>query len=375
MSSRVLVALHKYVSLSVGVLIALIGLSGASLVFRHSIENAIHPERGVLVPEGGVVSWEAMFRSALSAVPDGRVFTINAAQGGDRAYEVYVEHPREPRRLYVDPYNGRIVTDSREPGTPVAILFRFHTSLLSGESGGYVVAAIGTALLVLSISGFILWWPRRLRGAFRVRWGGNPLALSFDLHRVGGVLFAFLLAMNATTGIIMVFSTASGKVIEAIAGRAPPLPALPEESRRVGTYRSLDELVRVADLSFSSGYITRLRVPRSEGLVTVQRRVPEDERHPNGLNRVFVDPYTATVVGTLTAANNPTKTRIWAWLYPLHIGEYFGNWQRVLWLFVGLAPAFMLVTGLTVWWKRLQARGNRPASAAAASKMQRAPEH
>lgn len=359
MHSKPLAAIHKYIALSIGIFIALQGLTGASLLFRQDIEDLIHPERLVRPVEGQRVAWEAVFKSALARVPDGTRFTIRTHGNGERAFEVFVEHPEAPRRLYINPYTGAVITDTYEPGTPMALLYRLHSSLLNGDTGEYFVAAIGVVLATLSITGLILWWPRKLRDAVRVRWGGNALAVNFDLHRMMGAIFALLLLINALTGLVLLFSEQSQKLVNHVfAKHVFRASGVPEASKKLGTYRSLDEIVAAADRSFSEGSIARIRVPMPSGTVVVQRRVPESERHINGMNRVFVDPHTATVLDTLIAADNPPGIRLFGWLYPLHAGEYFAG-QKPLWSMVGIAPSFMLVTGLAIWWTRRRSRSKR----------------
>ena len=53
-------------------------------------------------------------------------------------------------------------------------------------------------------------------------------------------------------------------------------------------------------------------------------------------------------------------TRVWQFRYWLHIGDFAGWPVRVLWIFVGLAPAGFVATGLWLW--RDRGRQRSPAS-------------
>ena len=48
-----------------------------------------------------------------------------------------------------------------------------------------------------------------------------------------------------------------------------------------------------------------------------------------------------------------TGDTIIRWISYLHFGN-FGGWpSKALWVVIGLAPAFLFVTGLLMWWNRV----------------------
>lgn len=358
MSRQFLIEVHKVVALTVGAFITLMGVTGAGLLFKHEIDHWLHGERAVAVPQGQPVQWDAVFSAARKAVPEGRVFTMRAFEDPAQAFEVYVEADK-PRRLWIDPYTGRIVTDSVEPGTPTAILLRLHTQLLAGDLGTGAVAVIGVSLIILSITGVILWWPRSLKEGFRIRWSGRPAAVNYDLHKAWGAVFGAFLLANAITGLLLLFSTTSGNAANRIFGGSLPSTRLAESGVLPGGYRSIDSLVAAANTAFPAGVVTRVRVAWPQAAVIVQKRVPQSERHPNGLNRIYVHPYSAQVLHVVAAAEAPPSVKLFAWAYPWHTGEYFGVAQKGVWLLLALTPLLMFATGLTVWLlkrrRRLQA--------------------
>ncbi|NJL10222.1 MAG: PepSY domain-containing protein [Calothrix sp. SM1_7_51] len=38
-----------------------------------------------------------------------------------------------------------------------------------------------------------------------------------------------------------------------------------------------------------------------------------------------------------------------AWTYPLHIGTYGGIYTRILYIILGLVPAFLFITGFVIF--------------------------
>ncbi len=351
---RILARLHKYVALAVGFLVASMGLTGSVLVFKADFEERLHPERRVAVIAGSQPSFERMLQSARTAVPGAREYVINRPDQPDRAFNVDVAGVEE-RHLFVDPYSGRLVANTAEDELALDWVAQLHTRLLAGTTGKYAVAAIGAVLLFLAISGLVLWWPRKWKQALRVRWDAPRLGLNYDLHRAAGAIFAAFFLISATTGITLAFSAPAARLVGAIAGAPPPpVPKLPPRAPGVPRL-SLDRVVEAAQGAFPQGRLKRVIVPAHDAPVLVRMQAAGDH-HPNGLNRIYVDPYTASVLAIVPIATASPGLRMFDWLYPLHIGALFGPAHGAVQVVVGLAPAFLLATGLIVWWSSRKAR-------------------
>jgi uncharacterized iron-regulated membrane protein len=67
---------------------------------------------------------------------------------------------------------------------------------------------------------------------------------------------------------------------------------------------------------------------------------------------VYLDQYTGHVVHLNYHRELAWPIRFTRDLYPLHFGTFGGNLTRILWIIVGLAAAFLYVTGLLMWWNR-----------------------
>jgi uncharacterized iron-regulated membrane protein len=358
-----LAKLHKYVALTVGVLVAMMGLSGSLLVLKDSLEERWYPERRVTRAADAPVLWERVLWTARATVPVADSYVINRPDDPLRAFNVNVEDP-EGRRMYVDPYTGRLIENNAEDELALDWVAQLHTHLLGGDTGKYFVAAIGAVLVFLAVTGLILWWPRKWGNAFRIRWDAARLGLSYDLHRSTGALLATFFLVNALTGITLAFSAPAARFVGALAGNppyvAPQLPRHPAAAVRL----PLDDVVRAATEALPEGRVKRVIVPSKPAPVLVRMQV-EGDHHPNGLNRVYVDPYDGKVLGVRRLAGASPGNTMFDWLYPLHIGRLFGTAHTWFQVFVGVVPAFLLVTGLIVWQASRSARRRRQAQAGA----------
>ena len=359
---RLLFTLHLVVGIGAGLLLTLTGLTGSLLVFRHELDAALNPEllrvpaRGEPAPVGRAVE------AAVRAVPGARVQHLFVAPAPGAAHEVWLQGTE--RRVYVDPYTARVLGTRDERRSVMGRLFALHTKLLGGESRERVVGFGGLALLFLSASGLVLWWPSRLRqlpDRLRVKWGASAKRVNYDLHRSVGFWAAGLLALTALTGSSLVFSEwFTAAAYRLTRTHEPPkvrVNAPPDGG--AGAPLPLDALLRRADAALPGGDLRRVSFPaKPDAPLVIRKRLPGD-LHPNGMSYVYLDPYTGDVLRADAAGDAVAGRRLLNLRYPLHIGRWGGLATRVLYVLLGLLPGLLFVTGCRMWWNRAGAKRRR----------------
>ena len=356
MNKKIFLLIHKYIALTVGVFIAIVCLSGASLVFRDDLAPWFTPALSIAPRAPTVGDYQRVLSAATALAPSAASVEIRVPSRRDRAVDVVLDTP-DARRLYINPNTGAVVADSASQWLPFDTFFKIHRYFLAGAKGEYLVAAIATLLVVMATTGLILWWPRAWKQALRIRWSGNRMAVSFDLHKVTGASFALFLLTNALTGLVLIFSGVSTSLVNrafSIADVEPPSIVRPA----AGSMKPLDELMAAANRSFPAGTVTQVMV-NGENLPVVVRKRTAAENNPLGTNRIYVDPRSGEVVGLIALKTAPPGNGMYEWLYPLHIGELFGTLHKIVLVFTGIAPTVLLITGLIVWWTRSRMRKKR----------------
>ena len=351
---KILLLIHKYIALSAGVFIAIICLSGASLVFRDDLAPWFTPALSIVPQAPSAGEYQRVLTAVTSQVPDAASVEIRVPSRRDRAVSVTLETP-DARRLYINANTGAVVADSASQWLPFDAFFKLHRHFLAGAKGEYFVAAIATMLVVMATTGLILWWPQAWKQALRIRWSGNRLAVSFDMHKVTGACFALFLLTNALTGLVLIFSGVSTTLVNRVLSVADAVTPSIARPAMAGSMKPLDELVAAANRAFPGGTVTQV-VVRSGARPVVVRKRTAAENNPLGTNRIYVDPWSGEVVGMIVLETAPPGNKIYEWLYPFHIGELFGTLYKLVLAFAGLAPSVLLVTGLIVWWTRSRMR-------------------
>lgn len=361
MTSPGLVRLHRYVALGLGALVVLMGLTGASLVFRDELTAVLTPAVKISSAPVAAGSYQRILAAARRADPALASLDIVPSPHAARADEVIIYRHGLERYLFVDPHDGTVVADSDRELLPFAMLFQLHRRFMLGEFGEYAVGVAGFALAFMAVSGLVLWWPRKLKQAFRIRWDGNRLAVSYDLHKCAGAVFAPFLLVNALIGITMTFDEGSVALVNAVSRRPPALvPAA--SSNALASGRPLDQIVATAERALPGGRVSRIAIREGNAPVVV-RKVLARENDTHGTNRVYVDAASASVLRVNTLADLPPGNAMFEWTYPLHTGTLAGTPYRVLLVLAGLVPLLSLVTGLVVWRSR-SARKRSPTPAA-----------
>lgn len=355
---RWLVKLHLWSGLAAGLLLVLLGLTGSALVFRAELEHFATRDWRQVEPAGHRLPVDRWVELALQAVP-GKVLTrVVLPHRDDEAPIVIVQTPGARNleqaalvQVFVDPYRG-LVLGSRDTNSGVIDWLQdFHYALLAGEPGLKANGVFALALLLLAVSGPVLWWPgwRHRRLALRVH--RRPAFTKWrDLHALSGLVLAAVLTLIAFTGAYYAYRSTATAVLTLASGNAA-LPAPRVSEPQPGDTVSLQELWDAARRAEPVARFDELRPARlPTGSASASFRYPGD--HVPGRNRMFLDPYTGRVLRTDRFEEQPASVRFAGNMGPWHFGSWGGRPTQWLWFVAGFAPAFLFATGAWMWWRR-----------------------
>ena len=367
MSTRpVLVLLHRWIGVPFAVLLLLQGLSGAALIFRDDLNRWLHQDALVVTPAGSRLPVQKLLESVRNRHPDSAVTRIIYPDNTDEAFVFWLE-PRgagASRFVAVDPYRGTITRDGAIGEWPVEWLFRLHDELHAGKAGKNIVGAEAVALLLLAVVGPILWWPGRR--ATSITFSKGTYRGLRDVHRIVGAIAAIVLLVSAFTGIFNVWKVPLQSAVRIVL----PTIAKPSPTVQVRTGSPLlpvDDIVAAAQGRYSQAQVRNVRFPGGHGRVVAVFMNAADNTRPRASNQVWLNGYTAEVLGAYEAQKVPAGNGFIDWMLPIHTGEFLGMPGRIVFLLAGLTLAGLATTGLWQWWERrklVKARktGTRPAA-------------
>ena len=386
MFKKVLFQLHWFFGISAGLVLALMGVTGALYAFEGEIMTALNPEvLRVEVRESGILA-PAELVSKIEAAAGQTVSGLWVDTQADSAARVFFTpkpgERRGPMRFF-DPYSGELLA---EPSGKAFfdLMLQLHRFLAMGETGKQITAASTLALVFFCLSGLYLRWPRQAlnwRAWLTLDWAKKGRAFNWDLHAVAGTwCLAFYLCASLTglywsygwyrDGMTQLLSDAptgqqGGKPGER-RGRPGDAPQGPPPS--------VDHHALWSSLQSAAGpqlVAWNLRLPPVAGQPATVFYLLKDAEHPRALNQLTLDPLSGQVQRHERYADKPFGAQLLASVYALHVGEYFGLVGRILMALASLSMPLFAITGWLLYLDRRrkkraikQARGALGTSAA-----------
>lgn len=361
---RALVLVHLWFGLTLGLIWAVQGLTGALLVFHREADQA-----ALSAPPPGALRLDTLVAAAARTqnFPPESIGLYFADPGRPNVLGVFFAASDGGKKtVLVSTSTGAVLADrhrmpKRPNGNLARWLYNLHHYLLLGENGGLLIGASGLFLLSAALSGMWLGWPRRgqWRAAFAVRNWRTRLQRLFGWHRAGGLLVALALVLLALSGAAMSFGKQLREIVpQFVAYRLPYLvepAALPKRS--IGA----DKAVAIAQQALPQGQFVSVGLPSvNSAAYQVRFRTPGEWRAWSGTSVVTVAPENGRVLDVYDAARAPLANRVLESAFAVHSGEVAGTFGRVLVMLAGLSLPALYITGLWAWLRKRRLR--RPPS-------------
>jgi uncharacterized iron-regulated membrane protein len=349
-----------------GLYIFVVCATGAILVFRIDIQRAMLPTLFTPRRSGPLVDPVTVMDSVQKAYPGSRVSGVEAPTTTRPTYLAYAVSGDHFVTLLLDPVSAELLGEVPEQSF-VRTLQDLHFDLLGGRRGRVANGVGSIVLLGMCATGLVIWWPGRSNWtrSLRVDFGRQWKRVNWDLHSTIGIWTSIFIAMWAITGAHFVFPAPFRLAIN----RLSPLTqvATPESkpAQAASSRPSWRTLVEEARRRLPEQHIARVVLPSSETSAFLVMFSPVQPTPGNpDLTSIYLDQYTGEVV-TAPPAGRSAGDTVFAWLTPLHVGNFGGNGIRVVWLLLGMAPPVLFVTGFIMWWTRVVrvrwSRTSRPA--------------
>jgi len=383
--------IHLWGALVLGLLLAVICLSGSLAVLRFDIDQMVH---GRGAQDGGEpASWDRVIATAQAGdcpLADDELDWIAAPRATGGAIELwYRPDGGDYQRRFLCPVRGSVLGDTRGHwlSASMAWIAELHRTLLLGAVGGWLLGIGAFALLGFVATGLYLWWPSLRRGwaaVGRIRWGTGSFLRHYDTHQVVAIWCIPVFVLVATTGAMWEWRWFDAGVQYALGANSTELGYAERHIPwRDAPFAGRDGLVAAA----------RAAVDGEVDEVTWLGPYPEPhadetaadgdeqagEAHPLSIYFAYpgvMDPYTGGVIvsvdpwtGAVLDVDDPRTgslgKRMRRSMFALHAGWWgtpgsFWAWTgRILYILVGIAPTVLLVTGLGIWRHRRRQRRSR----------------
>ncbi|MEH2177851.1 PepSY-associated TM helix domain-containing protein [Nostoc sp.] len=354
--------LHQYIGLFVGLVLVIVGLTGSLLVFEQDFDHfAIAQQYGQITPQQvQLVSPESVMntiKTKYAARSDLHLFRIYLPNTPASPYVGQLSTTNDQRtEVFLNPYTGKIIGERISDNTFIGTILSLHYSLMAGETGTIIIGIAAFFMCVLTITGLILWpgW-RRLIAGFKIKLDAHPKRANFDIHKVAGIITVVFLFFTGFTGFCWNFYDLTEPIIYAVTfttkSSEPVSKLIPGKSTL-----NLTQQLKIANAALPGAVTKSIYFPsKPEEALQIRMKLPQ-ENVEYGNSNVYLDQYSGKVLRVDNALKLPLGDRVLNSFVPLHYGTFGGLPTRILYVFVGLAPLILFITGFVMWRYRYRTK-------------------
>lgn len=342
---KLLSAIHRWAGGFLGLLLALLGLTGAILVWEGS---------WVALP--GASDPLAEDVAAIAGISEA------AAAGGDLSRITFASEEIGLHLIVHADGSGAYATQAGEIvdswsslwGRPELWLFDLHHYLFAGPTGQTITGLAGIAGLLFVITGLILWWRSRRTFAPRLwpqRMAPGPVVRH---HRDLGVIVAPALTLSLVTGVLMNFQSIETALFGPLESPRPAASSAQPDQPPIEA-----ALVQSKRL-FPDAQLRRLSLPANPGDPISIRMKQDFEWTPNGRTTLTFDPATGALLSVSDPAGSSAGASIREKVYPVHSGKVGGLLMKLLMTVSGLSLGLLgALATWSFWVRKAGARSSR----------------
>ncbi|KAA0949544.1 flavodoxin [Pseudomonas sp. ANT_H14] len=360
MLKKTLFQLHWFFGITAGLVLALMGITGATVSFQDEILRALNPT--VLTVEmrpAGVLPPTELVRT-LEATENKTVSMLWVESESGNAARVFFTPPPGERRgqmRYFDPYTGAYMGDAVGQGF-FGFVLQLHRFLAIGDTGRQITGACTLILIFFCLSGLYLRWPRQVaswRAWLTLDWRKKGRSFNWDLHSVFGtwcLLFYLLAALTGLSWSYEWYSQGLNKLLsdapqnERVRNRGPapagPAPTANYEAMWSSIYSNAGPAL--------SAY--NIRMPAVAGQPATVYYLLNTSPHDRALNQITLNPATGEVQRHERYASKSFKAQLLTSIYALHVGSYFGLVGRIILTITALCMPLFFITGWLLYLDR-----------------------
>lgn len=342
---------HFLAGLAACPVLIVIAITGALYAFQPELERVLSPELHEVSPGSTRLAIDPL----VARLPaDCTPATIDQAPRTNAAVVVWCS-ATPPRRVFLDPYTGRVLGSQTWDDSLFGIVLELHWELMLGDRGRLVIEWATSWALLLMLSGAYLWWPRRKAGVWWPRRHVAGRQRLRDLHAIAGAYMLPVLLALAATGLFWTQLAGQNRwkpiAADAVSEtwKAPPTSRVVSGATRIGYDRAL---AAAGIAGYTTERRVRVRIGAKPDAAYQVYVTDESDGSPSQAILTIVDAYDGRVLRRLDWDAHSALGKLDAAGYAIHVGAIAGLPGRILAVLAALVLATLCATGPWMWWKR-----------------------
>jgi uncharacterized iron-regulated membrane protein len=359
-NNKKLWAIHSWVGLYAGIVIAVLSITGAAAVFIPEIDVLLNREMLEVKPEEKKASLNAIMQKVKAKYPALELNAIELPASPEQVYVFKLFNPEagkyESRSLdvQVNPYTGEI-TGTRDYNRSFAFFLRhLHVRLYENYWGRQVVGLFGIALVISTITGLLIYgnfMKKQFFGSFRS--GRGIRIASADWHKFVGVAALLFNLIIAITGAWLGLQP---KVMSWTGMKSPNHYVAPEKPITQDEDKTFlidyDALLHKAQQAYPE--MLPLYVTHSDNgtrQVEIYGNIA-GQVYERQTQKLVLDKQTHEVKFLYDVRKQDIGDKLYYVQEALHFGDFGGLFLKILYCLFGLTSGALSITGYIIYLKR-----------------------
>ncbi|TDS12910.1 PepSY-associated TM helix domain-containing protein [Sphingobacterium paludis] len=352
--------LHLWLGLASGIIVVILSITGCALVFEEEIKYSWLYSASPTTESGSEMLSPSVLYERIKAVHPQKEMESFWYYGHGKPVKVSVSDG--DTLLFVNPYDAHILAEVDHED-----FFHFmdegHRHLwLPSEIGRPIVGWATLLFFVITLSGLILWWPKRwnkrmIKQSFTIDWKTKWKRINYDLHNVLGFYSLILALVMAFTAMMMSFPWLRKSVIELAGGYPRPPRQTTTEIIQENSVKT--DALQVADAIWHK-VRTEIAMQNKDAVIV---HIPEDDdnlvyactdMYRGSWRDLRFDRYSMELLPSSQKPISEAKSGEWISRsnFGLHTGYIGGLTTKILYFLASLICATLPITGFYVWWHK-----------------------
>lgn len=365
--------IHLWLGVGSGIILFLICLSGTMYTFRHEVEQFLEPEKFEIEKSGSEPLSLALLIEQTEKSTNGTVSRISIYDDEKKPAELQVSMSKEDKRgetYYVNPYSSEILGTGKGPSTEFFMFFfKMHRWLLLDQEIGRPIVGVATLIfIILTITGLVLWLPKKIKGwksfkpGFNIKFSSNWKRINHDLHNVLGFYTFILILIMALSGLSWSFewykdglsSALGAKVFGGRDEKKLESVQLPDE-----TSLTADQIAAAANRELLyDGKLTIVLAKGAEGSYEVTKK-NDAKFNKEAFDKIVIDQYSGKILKKELFVNKTLGQKIASQMKAIHLGEIYGTFSKIIYFITCLIATSLPVTGVIIWINKLRKQNKK----------------
>lgn len=354
-----------------------LAVTGSLYLFKDEIDNTVFAHRNVVQPRDEALAPSVLVDDAKADVPGSKVLRYRAPAEPTQSARVTVGTDAGKTLVFVDPYSGSVLGKVGEQEEFNWVVKKIHSLDYFGFAFNRIVEAVGGLALILVVTGFYLWWPRKQTGGvMSVRGTPDKRVFWRDIHAVTGAVAGALIFFLAITGMpwsgywgdkvnttlssaglgypaqlwddVPVSNVPTKNVLTNAGWTVENAPVPTSTANAAAQVVGIDQIVASANAAgVAPGF--EVSFPSDNQGVYTAAVFPNDIARQRTMH---FDQYTGKPLVDIKFADYGTGAKAIELGIGVHQGEYLGLANQIVMLMTCLAIMLTSVSAVVMWWKR-----------------------